>query len=122
MSKVVKYYYSRPIDVEINFICDGKKAGCVVGQTKRYAMAAIYDEDNRTIKLGVSTCMPTDNFCKAVGREIAAHNAETNPFYVIKDFNGRRNDYADEVLTRFIEKEKKLRYKDLPKDLIKHLY
>lgn len=122
MSKVVKYYYSRPISVEINFLCDGKKSGAIVGQAKRYAMAAIYDDDDHTIKLGVSTCMPSDNFCKAIGREIAENNAATKPFYVIKDFNGRRNDYADEVLTRFVEKEKKLRFKDLPKGILKHLY
>lgn len=55
-----------------------------------------------------------DNFCKAVGREIAEKNAIEKPFYTIEDFNGRRNDYADKVMQIMTETESKLVKRDNP--------
>ena len=60
-------------------------------------------------------CQPVDNFNKAIGRKIAERNALENPFHVIENFGGRRNDYADEVMSIMIEKEKNLLKRHNPK-------
>lgn len=116
MSKVVKYYYSSPVvkaTIAINPILN-KTVISKVRQSKRYTMAAVYDDEAKTIKFGLAICQEIDNFCKATGRSIAEHRAETNPFYVIKDFNGIRNDYADEVMRIMTEKEIELMKRDNP--------
>jgi hypothetical protein len=74
-------------------------------------MAAVYDDESHTIKLGLSACRPQDNFDKSIGRKIAEKNAEEKPFAIINDFNGRRNDYADQVMMLFQNKEEHLLYK-----------
>jgi hypothetical protein len=116
MSKVVKYYYSRPI-VEGTICVNHFNDKVVVfnpRNRRRYTIAAIYDDDAKTIKFGLAICQPVDNFCKATGRAIAEKNAQEKPFHVIEGFNGRRNDYADEVMTIMIRKEQKLLKKDNP--------
>lgn len=116
MSKVVKYYYSSPVvkaTIAINPILN-KTVISKVRQSKRYTMAAVYDDEAKTIKFGLAICQEIDNFCKATGRSIAEHRAETNPFYVIEDFNGIRNDYADEVMRIMTEKEIELMKRDNP--------
>lgn len=116
MSKVVKYYYSNPLMkgvITSNPILD-KFVISKVRQGKRYTIAAVYNDDDCTIKFGLATCQPCDNFCKRIGREIAERNALENPFYVIENFSGRRNDYADQVMAIMIEKEACLLKKDNP--------
>lgn len=116
MSKVVKYYYSSPVvkaTIAINPILN-KTVISKVRQSKRYTMAAVYNDETKTIKFGLAICQEIDNFCKAIGRSIAEHRAETNPFYVIKDFNGIRNDYADKVMRIITEKEIELMKRDNP--------
>lgn len=116
MSKVVKYYYSSPVikaTISTNPILN-KTVISKVHQGKRYTIAAVYDDEDKTIKFGLATCQPVDNFCKAVGREIAEKNAIEKPFYTIEDFNGRRNDYADKVMQIMTETESKLVKRDNP--------
>lgn len=116
MSKVVKYYYSSPVvkaTIAINPILNKTVIGKVY-QGRRYTIAAVFDDEDKTIKFGLAICQPVDNFCKAVGREIAEKNAIENPFHVIENFSGRRNDYADEVMQIMTEKEFKLIKRDNP--------
>lgn len=116
MSKVVKYYYSSPVfmgTIMVNPINE-KTVISKIRQGRRYTMAAVYDDEDKTIKFGLSVCQSVDNFCKKVGRKIAEDNAMTKPFHVIENFTGRRNDFADEVMNVMIEKEKKLLKKDHP--------
>lgn len=116
MSKVVKYYYSSPVvtaTIAINPILN-ETVISKIHQSKRYTMAAVYDDESQTIKFGLAICQPIDNFCKATGRQIAEHRAETNPFYVINNFNGIRNDYADEVMRIMTSKEIELIKRDNP--------
>lgn len=110
MSKVVKYYYTSPVataTIANNPILD-KTVLSNITYERRYTIAAVYDDDDHTIKFGLSVCMPQDNFCKAIGRKISESNALNKPFCVIKDFNGRRNDYADKVIQIMLNTEKKL--------------
>lgn len=116
MSKVVKYYYSRPIykaTITMNPIVD-KTVISNVRQSKRYTIAVVYDDEDRTIKFGLATCLPSDNFCKAIGRDIAQNNAIKNPFHTIIDFSGRRNKYADKVMDIVKKMELKLLKRDNP--------
>ena len=116
MSIVVKYFYSSPVikgTIAVNPILN-KTVISNVHQSKRYTIAAVFDDENNTIKFGLATCQPVDNFCKATGRQIAERNAIEKPFYVIENFNGRRNDYADEVMEIMLEKESKLLKRDNP--------
>lgn len=116
MSKVVKYYYSRPVykaTIAMNPIVD-KTVISNVRQGKRYTIAVVYDDENKIIKFGLATCLPVDNFCKATGREIAERNAIEKPFHTITDFSGRRNDYADEVMDIIKETELKLLKRNNP--------
>lgn len=116
MNRVIKYYYSTPVyfaDLANNPIAE-KTVVSHIRQGKRYTMAMIYDDDSQTISFGLATCMPSDNFCKKVGREIAERNAIEKPFHVIKNFSGRRNDYADEAIQICLDKERTLHKKDYP--------
>lgn len=116
MSRVVKYYYSSPVyfaDLANNPINDKTVVGHM-RQAKRFTMAIVYDDDSHTIKFGLSICMPNDNFNKKIGREIAERNAESNPFHVITNFSGRRNDYADDAIQICLDKEISLLKKDYP--------
>lgn len=110
MSKVVKYYYSSPVHkatISINPILN-KTVISNVCQGRRYTIAAVFDDEDRTIKFGLATCLPPDNFCKTTGRKIAERNAIEKPFHVIENFTGRRNDYANEVMRIMTETEVKL--------------
>lgn len=113
---MIKYYYTKPIDFyshAFNYVED-QLVYVKRGQAKRFTFAAFYDDESKTIKFGLATCSPKDNFEKKVGREIAAKNAKENPFYVIEGFNGRRNNYADEVMAVFISTELKLLKREYP--------
>ena len=113
---VVKYYYSKPIYVGTYIVdsFDGKTALTNQRQGRRYTMAAIFDADNHVIKIGLAICQAADNFCKETGRQIAYKNAIEKPFHVIKNFSGRRNDYADEIMRIMIQKEDQMRYREFP--------
>ena len=116
MNNVVKYYYSEPLYQDV-FVYNPYLDCMMVTDSKplrRYTMAVVYDESDHTIKFGVSICMPNDNFCKKVGQEIAYQNAMTKPFYQINDFNGIRNDYADDVMQIVYDKEVELCKKHYP--------
>lgn len=116
MNNVVKYYYSEPNFAEKMVYNPYANVISVIESKplRRYTMAVVYDEDDSTIKFGLAICMPNDNFCKKVGQEIAKRNAMEKPFYTINDFNGRRNDYADDVMQIFKEKEQALYKKHYP--------
>lgn len=114
MSKVSKFYYTRQIDtaqVTVNPITEH----AYMNSPKiapRYTFVAVYDDEAKEIRFGMAKCSPIDNFCKKIGREIAENNAALRPFHIIKDFNGIRNNYADEV----IEVMKRMEIKCLKKD------
>lgn len=116
MSRVTKYYYSSPILKATAFFNPivNKYGITKESQGKRYTMAAVYDDEDKTIKFGLAICQPVDNFCKAIGRKIAEQNALNHPFHIIKEFSGRRNDYADDVMNIMINMERKLAKKDNP--------
>ena len=77
-------------------------------------MRMIYDDDSSSIRFGIATCMPVDNFDKKIGRAIAEKNAMENPFHIIENFSGRRNDYADEAMGICLAKEQELLMRDYP--------
>lgn len=116
MSKVVKYFYTSPIYKLETAGCKhlNKMAAYNLRMGKRYTFAAIYDDESKTIKFGKACCQSVDNFCKKIGREIATANAESKPWHIIENFEGRRNDYADEVMRVMIDEEIKLLRKDNP--------
>lgn len=116
MNHVVKYYYSRPLYIGniINNPTNEDNSIYNIKNGKRYTIAAVYDDDDRTIKFGLATCMPADNFNKKVGRSIAYNRAIHSPFHVIKNFDGIRNHYADEVMTIMVDTEKYLLKKEYP--------
>lgn len=116
MSNVIKFYYSEPLFKETFTYNPYANAMAVIAAEplRRYTMAVIYDDSDSTIKFGLSICMPNDNFCKKTGQEIAIKNAMNKPFHVIKNFNGRRNDYADQVMEIFKDKERSLYKKHYP--------
>lgn len=116
MNNVIKYYYSEPL-YEESFIFNPYNEETAITSSKplrRYTIAVVYDDSDSTIKFGLSICMPNDNFCKKVGQQIAENNAMSKPFYVINNFNGRRNDYADDVMRICIDKEIALNKKFYP--------
>lgn len=92
MSKVVKFYYTRPLSFLEVAIVPIRETVAVPQQktrmSERYTIAAIYDEEAKTIKFGLATCVPADPFVKKIGREIAEKRAETEPFFEVKDFDG----------------------------------
>lgn len=115
MSKVIKYYYSKPIIKGTIAIKDNiinpwflKTSNNNIKYGRRYTIATVYDDDSHTIKFGLAICQPVDNFCKAIGRKISEQNAINNPFYIIENFTGRRNDFADEVMEIIKDKETEL--------------
>ena len=116
MNNVIKYYYSQPL-FEITMTTNPYNGQIVLMNEKplrRYTMAVIYDDSDSTIKFGLSICMPNDNFNKSVGQTLAVMNAKNKPFYVINNFNGRRNDYADQVMGILKDKERNLLHKHYP--------
>ena len=116
MNHVVKYYYSKPLYIGniMNNPTNDDTSIFNIRNGKRYTIAAVYDDDDHTIKFGLAICMPKDNFNKKVGREIAYNRAITKPFHVINDFDGIRNHYADEVMKFMITTEKTLLKKEYP--------
>lgn len=116
MNNVIKYYYSQPLS-ETTMTTNPYNGQIVLMNEKplrRYTMAVIYDDSDSTIKFGLSICMPNDNFNKSVGQTLAVMNAKNKPFYVINNFNGRRNDYADQVMGILKDKERNLLRKHYP--------
>jgi hypothetical protein len=116
MSRVVKYYYSTPVyfaDLANNPLKD-KIVVNHIRHGKRFTMAMIYDDETSSIRFGIATCMPVDNFDKKIGRTIAEKNAMEKPFHIITDFTGRRNDFADRAMEICISKEKELLMRDYP--------
>lgn len=116
MSKVVKYYYSTPVikgTITVNPILD-KTVVNNIQQERRYTIAVVFDDKDATIKFGLATCQPIDNFCKATGRKIAEKNALENPFHIIYNFSGARNKYADEVMHIMTSTEYKLLKRSCP--------
>ena len=81
MSKVVKFYYTRPLSFLEVAIVPIRETVAVPQQktrmSERYTIAAIYDEEAKTIKFGLATCVPADPFVKKIGREIAEKRAGT---------------------------------------------
>lgn len=116
MENTVKYYYSKPLvfNTIVKHPTTGKniKVSSKVG--RRYTIAIVYDYEAKTIKFGLAICQGIDNFNKKIGGSIALAKATTEPFKVITNFNGRRNDYADEVIKICIETENKLLKKTYP--------
>ena len=108
---VTKYYYSKPVMIGTIITNEFKARWKELKNGRRYTMAAVYNEDDGTIKLGVSICQEIDNFNKVIGKQLAFENAITKPFHVISDFDGVRNKYADKVMELFIDKEKSLNKK-----------
>ena len=108
--EVFKFYYTRPMQwtalgfnpITTLWHYDYPK------QCVRYTFVAVYDDANHEIRFGKAKCSEKDNFNKAIGREIAVKNANRKPFYVIKDFTGVRNEFADEVMSVFKHYETKL--------------
>lgn len=113
----IKYFYSRPIEGKIlikNPITEETHMWNSSKFFRRFTMCAVYDDESKTISFGVAICDETDQFNKRIGQSIAVRRAMSTPFYVIENFNGKRNDYADEVRSRFISMEKKLLKKYYP--------
>lgn len=116
MSKVVKYFYTSPVLKMESMGCKHLNRAVAYNLRfgKRYTFAAVYDDEDGTIKFGKACCQVIDNFCKKTGRAIAEKNAIDKPWHVIEDFTGRRNDFADEVMRIMIDEEIRLLKKDNP--------
>ena len=116
MSKVAKFYYTRPLElmsVSYNPILDDI-FGTNPKISTRYTFAAVYDDESMQIRFGMANCNVKDNFCKAICREIATRNADERPFYIINNFSGRRNDYADQVMKIMKDTEVKCLKREYP--------
>lgn len=113
---VVKYYYTKPLSFGVCTINPYNDTPVIarVKNGKRYTMAVVYDDAKSEIRFGLATCAPQDNFCKATGQAIATKNADEKPFFIIKGFTGRRNDFADDVMRILINKEERLVKKNYP--------
>lgn len=115
MSKVVKFYYTRPLSFLEVAIVPIRETVAVPQQKTRmseqYTIAAVYDEEAKTIKFGLATCVPTDHFVKKIGREIAEKRAETEPFFEVKDFDGTFADFRHLVIEVGTNKEEELLYR-----------
>lgn len=100
MSKVVKFYYTRPLSFLEVAIVPIRETVAVPQQktrmSERYTIAAIYDEEAKTIKFG---------------REIAEKRAETEPFFEVKDFDGTFADFRRLVIEVGTNKEEELLYR-----------
>lgn len=104
--KIVKYYYSKPQFVGRFFANNyGDVYISHMKPLRRYTMAAIYDDENHEIRIGIAICQPIDNFSKKIGRKLAYENALLKPFHIISNFSGHRNDYVNEVYTIMQDKE-----------------
>ena len=108
MSKVVKFYYTRPLSFLEVAIVPIRETVAVPQQktrmSERYTIAAVYDEEAKTIKFGLATCVPTDHFVKKIGREI-------EPFFEVKDFDGTFADFRRLVIEVGTNKEEELLYR-----------
>ncbi len=115
MSKVAKFYHTQPefVSCAFNPIFNRVFTRKVKIST-HYTFAAVYDDESQQIRFGMAKCNVKDNFCKAIEREIATRNADDRPFYVINNFNGRRNDYADQVMKIMKDTEVKCLKREYP--------
>lgn len=124
MNPTIKFYYSRPVvkaTITKNPIIN-KTVISNIRQGKRYTIAVVYDNDAHVIRFGLAVCSPLDNFCKSIGKDIATKRAMNDPFYIIYNFSGVRNNYHTEVRQIVTDTEYTLMKKDNPgifnKDMI----
>lgn len=115
MSKVVKFYYTRPLSfLQVAVIPIRETVAVPVQKTclsERHTIAAVYDEEAKTIKFGLATCNPIDHFVKEVGRTLAQKRAEESPFFVVTDFEGTFEDFRHLVIEVGTNKEEELLYR-----------
>lgn len=115
MSKVVKFYYTRPISFLQVAVIPIRNTVAIPNQktrtSERYTIAAVYDEEAKTIKFGLATCSPNDHFVKEIGRTLAQKRAEEAPFFEVTDFKGTFNDFRHMVIEVGVNKEEELLYR-----------
>lgn len=115
MSKVIKFYYTRPISFLQVAVIPIRETVAVPAQKtclgERHTIAAVYDEEAKTIKFGLATCNPIDHFVKETGRTLAQKRAEESPFFEITDFEGTFNDFRRIVIEVGTNKEEELLYR-----------
>lgn len=116
MKNTVKYYYSKPLvfNTIVKHPTNGNDVKVASKQGRRYTIAIVYNYEERIISFGLAICQSIDNFNKKIGGNIALAKAISKPFKVIQNFNGRRNDYADEVIKICIDKETEMLKKTYP--------
>lgn len=79
--------------------------------SERHTMAAVYDDEAKTVSFGLATCSVEDRFQKSIGRELALKRAETNPFFVMKDVEKKDNPdklFSEKVMEVFHRTEEQL--------------
>lgn len=92
----VKFFYTGDVykfELLTNEDCSHSKLKQNPIRGKKYTIAVVYDDVEHTIKFGLASCLPSDNFVKRIGRAIAEKNAYNNPIFKITNFNGKRSEY-----------------------------
>lgn len=81
-----------------------------VTYSERHTIAALYDDETKTIKFGLATCSTKDRFQKSIGRDLALARAEFNPFYVITDIdeNCSKQEFTAKIMEVFQRTEAQL--------------
>lgn len=82
MSKVVKFYYTRPLSFLEVAIVPIRETVAVPQQktrmSERYTIAAVYDEEAKTIKFGLATCVPTDHLLRRLVEKLLKREQKLN--------------------------------------------
>lgn len=101
--EAVKFYYSKPIEffksarIKVDgryYVCDRQTASTT---GKRMTMAAIFDQDAKTIRFGLAICHEQDRFVKKIGQELAIKSAREKPIMIITEYKGNFKDFLDLV-------------------------
>lgn len=88
----VRYYYSAPMYTTSVVVKSNHRGEFdpekIVAYSKssmkavpRLTICALLDTETNLMNFGIARCNPADNFCRAVGREIALKNAIENPIF-----------------------------------------
>lgn len=91
----VRYYYSQPmyqasVVLRSNHRGEFDPAKIIAYSKKsmkevpRLTVCAVLDTETNMMSFGYARCNPTDNFCRAIGRDVSYRRAKENPILIEK--------------------------------------
>ena len=108
MSQVIKYYYTKPIDIITKKIIQSKNVTKEVITNHKFGIrqtyAYVWDIKTNTIRIGIATCNTDDKFTKNIGKHISFNRASTKPL-LIEGFKGNFKDFLKFVIEKSRELE-----------------